>query len=423
MSFSILRSITSQLWAIDPSYVESITPFLVSLLNNEQVVLAAKPEPFLSMAGSNQAPQAASSAAQAEPGSIAIVRISGPMMKNDQPCGPAGTATIGQTLQQLAANPNVDGIILKIDSPGGTVDGTEDLARIVGSIKKPTMAFVDGMAASAAMWVASAAQEVMLNGQTAMVGSIGTISSFADMKPALEKAGVKFHKIKASRSVDKNTDFDNALNGLYDGYIKNTLDPINAVFTSAIEKNRAGKIDLGKEDVLTGKTYIGKAAIKAGLADSIGSLDMAIASLKNRITAKKQTRMTLAEQYPNLSAAAQMPTGAEALLNGSVEVTAEEMERLEQALANGQQAATTLVSLTTELEQANEALAIAQAADTGAQNLALQAENTSLKAEIAKLGKKMDAPLETNTDQDPPLTPAPPRKKFQHELTAEKYGL
>lgn len=422
MSFSLLRSIASQVWAIDANYVESITPFLVSLLNGEAVMLEENKQPFLMMATKSDGPVAAANSSAAQPGSIAIVRLSGPMMKNDQVCGPAGTATIGATLQELAANPNVDGIILKVDSPGGAVNGTEDLARIFGSIKKPKMAYVDGTAASAAMWVSSAADEIMLNGNTAMVGSIGTMTSFADMKPALEKAGVKFHNIKASRSVDKNTDFDKALAGEYDGYIKNVLDPINAVFTSTIEKNRAGKIDVSKEDVLTGKTYIGKAAIKAGLADSIGSMDDAIKSLRNRISSKKPTSgMKLSEQYPKLAATAQFDANAETLENGSVEITAEEMARIEASLVDAETAAANLLSLnnaTENLQTAQAELATAQ------QQLATaNARIAELEQEAAALAAGTAGAADTSKQEDEPIETKTKRNKYAHEVLAEELGL
>lgn len=428
MSFSLIRSIASQVWAIDANYVESIMPFLVSLLNGEAATLEEKQQPFLMMAAAGE-PQAATRAADAQPGSIAIVRMSGPMMKNDQFCGPVGTATIGATLQELAANPNVDGIILKIDSPGGTIDGTEDLARIVGSIKKPITAFVDGLSASAAMWVASAANEIVLSGQTARVGSIGTMASFADMRPALEKAGVKFHNIKASRSVDKNTDYDKALTGEYDGYIKNSLDPINAVFTAAIEKNRAGKIDLSKEDVLTGKIYMGKAAIKAGLADSIGSMDDAIKSIRNRISSKKPTSgMKLSEQYPRLAATAQFDAAAETLASGSVEITAEEMARVEASLAEAETAAANLLSLNNATEnlqaaQAELATAQEQLATATADLTAANARIAELQAEIAELGKGTGAAADTSKAEDEGVEKPTKRKKYAHELLAEQHGL
>lgn len=390
MWFQLMRNIIAQPWAIDPAYVESMTPFLTALLNKENPTFEV-----------SEARSSGSSAAAIPPGSIALIKMSGPMMKDDQFCGPSGTATIAQSLKDAAANPNVDGIIFQVDSPGGTVDGTETLAKTFASIKKPKVAFVDGMAASAGMWAISGADKIILNGETAMVGSIGTMMSFADLRPVLEKAGVKFHSIKASRSVDKNADFEAATSASdYAGYIKNTLDPLNNVFTGSIEKNRAGKIDLAKEDVLTGKMYIGKAAIKAGLADSIGNFESAVQTVQQLITDKKTKKsgMTLKSKYPKTAVVAAFAENAEALENGGVELSATELQAIEEHItANSNAAAlqSQIDALTTERDAANASLVTANESVT-----ALTTERNNLAAQVETLGNKTEDITETPKEAD-----------------------
>jgi ClpP class serine protease len=67
-----------------------------------------------------------------------------------------------------------------------------------------------------------------------------------------------------------------ALQGKPENYIAEFLDPVNAAFENAVATNRKGKVDLAKEDVMTGKIYTGSAAVNVGLADKIGTLDYAI---------------------------------------------------------------------------------------------------------------------------------------------------
>ncbi len=242
--------------------------------------------------------------------------MSGPLMKNDQYCGPVGTASIGQWIKEADANVNIDGIILQIDSPGGTVDGTEDLSRIIKSTKKPVVAYVDGMAASAAYWIGSSADEMIANGKTAVVGSIGTMIKMADMQPLLEKSGVKFHEVYASLSTDKNKDYRDAVkDGNYTGLINNTLDPLNGMFHSAVRGNRKGKIS-EQENVFSGKTYFASDAKKHGLIDKIGSMDDAMKSVRTLVQTKNSTRMSNAAKYPEFNTLLGFKDGFEATEEG-----------------------------------------------------------------------------------------------------------
>lgn len=271
--------ILGQLWAINPAFVHSNMSVIIkatdgTLSEKDFSQNRAELKPFA--IGVIGAGPGRSSINEAKPGSIAVINLSGPLMKRDQFCGPEGTATVGRHIQEADRNPNISAIILQVDSPGGTVDGTETLANIIKNTQKPVIGYVDGMAASAAMWIVSSCDEVIASGNTDMIGSIGTMISFADMKPAFEKAGIKFHEIMASDSFNKNVELMEALKGNYKPMQDNILNPTNKVFTNAIRVNREGKLDKENEEVLTGKIYTSKQALKVGLIDSIGDFDFAV---------------------------------------------------------------------------------------------------------------------------------------------------
>jgi len=330
MSFELINSIIKKAWAIDPNYVEGITPFLVNLLEGRPVqwekIASALP---YAVDARSSTPSDITSAA---PGSIAVISMSGPVQKNDQFCGPVGTATIGRWIKDAEANVNIDGIILKVDSPGGTVDGTEDLARTIKNAKKPIVAYVDGLAASAAYWISSSADEVIANGKTAMIGSIGTMIKLADIQPVLEKAGVKFHEIYASKSTDKNRVFREAIkDGNYTSMVNEILDPLNEVFLSSVKKNRTGKLS-DKENVLSGRVYMAEDARKYGLVDKIGSMDDAVKSIKNLVDNKNKTRMSNALKFPALCALLGFANGFEGTEEG-VHLQEGHLETINAALA------------------------------------------------------------------------------------------
>ncbi len=315
MSFQLINNIIKKPWAIDPEYAASALPFLIGVINNENIKWEGpKSESPYSFIDSRSTP---GSLKEAPKGSLAVIKMAGPLMKQDQFCGPVGMETIGQWIQEADANPNIDGILLQIDSPGGTVDGTENLSRIVSSTKKPIVGYADGLMASAAYWIGSAADEIVGNGKTTMVGSIGTMMSFADMQPVFEKAGVKFHEVFATKSEDKNKSFRQArTEGSYENIRSEFLDPLNEVFLSTVENNRKDKLKLHKENVLTGKMYHAEDAKKHGLIDSIGSFDTAVKSLRNLIDNKSKKKMSNAKQFAALTSLLGWEDGFEATEEG-----------------------------------------------------------------------------------------------------------
>lgn len=215
-----------------------------------------------------------SSGAPDENGEVLILPISSVMMKADS-CGSMGTASMVSIIESANNDSTIASIVLKMDTPGGTVDGTEALATAVQNSSKPVVTWAE-MMCSAGYWVGSSADEIILSGETANAGSIGTMVKLTDMRGLQEARGVKERIIFASRSADKNKASLDALDGKPEALITEYLDPMNNVFLNAVQHNRSGKINTKKEDVLTGKVYFGSNAVKVGLADKIASLNYAV---------------------------------------------------------------------------------------------------------------------------------------------------
>jgi signal peptide peptidase SppA len=129
--------------------------------------------------------------------SVAVVNASGMLMKQQPSMGGTSTVQLRREVRAAANDPNVSGILLRIDSPGGTVAGTADLAADVKAArrKKPVWAQVEDMGASAAYWVASQADQVFASNATTLVGSVGTLQVVYDTSAAAEREGVKAHRI------------------------------------------------------------------------------------------------------------------------------------------------------------------------------------------------------------------------------------
>lgn len=210
-------------------------------------------------------------------GSIQVISITGPIAKYDF-CYNPGSQSLQQAVRAANADDTVSGILLVIDSPGGQVDGTENLATEIKNSQKPVIAFVDGLCCSAAYWIGSSAAEIIVdganNGFNATIGSIGTMCAWKDTSKQEEMQGVKTHVVYADESVDKNKMMEADEEGNFPA-IKEQLNNLNGTFLTAVKNNRHGKLST-KENVLTGKTYNGKEAIKHGLADRIGNFQTAV---------------------------------------------------------------------------------------------------------------------------------------------------
>jgi protease-4 len=210
-------------------------------------------------------------------GVIQVISVNGPIAKYDF-CGTAGSKALQQAIRAANMDTSVLAIVLDIDSPGGQVDGTDNLAREIKASIKPVIAFVNGMMCSAAYWIGSAANEIIVDvandGFNACIGSIGTIAMWKDYSKQEENAGIKTHIVTADASSDKNKLFQKANTGDYSDITK-ILNSLNDTFLAAVKANRGDKLS-DKENVLTGKTYNGKEAIKYGLADRFGNFQQAV---------------------------------------------------------------------------------------------------------------------------------------------------
>lgn len=274
MNSHLISAILKSIWAIDPQAALSYAPLLSNLLGQSGIKIefnfdGQKFKPY-SVVASTSKYSWYSGWDKAPKGSVAVIPLQGPLMKNDQYCGPIGMETIGQIIQEADESHNIDAIILKIDSPGGTVDGTVALSEIIKKTQKPTIAFVDGLMASAALWIGSAADEVIASDNKAEIGSVGVVLSFADLQPAYEKLGIKFHHIVSDLTKDKNKMFEDIRNEKYDEFKKEILNPLADDFINAIKLNRPGV----NENQLTGKMFFAE-NLKGTIIDSIGNIDYA----------------------------------------------------------------------------------------------------------------------------------------------------
>lgn len=364
MNIHLISAILKNIWAIDPDAALSYAPLLSNLIGTgmklEFEFKGQEFNPFAVHAGQAVTKSRWESWNDFPEGSIAVIPVMGPLMKEDQFCGPAGMATIGKIIKSADKADTIDAIILHMDSPGGTVDGTVTLSEIVANTQKPIIAFVDGLMASAALWIGSAADEVIASTNKDVIGSVGVICSFADLQPAYEKLGVKFHTIVADQSKDKNRVWEDLRQGKYEDYRKEVLNPFAADFIAAIKQNRPGV----KDDQLTGKVFFAESVV-GSLVDSIGNFDYAVQRASELAAEHKKTikstsnPISMKKQYASVNKLLEVDQ-LEAQEEG-VFLNEDQVASIDAALEQGSNDAASLQEATTAKEKAEGELATAQA--------------------------------------------------------------
>ncbi len=216
---------------------------------------------------------------------VAVLPIDGVIAKRmnmlTQISGGTSTQLAEQALQDAINDPAVHSIVLSIDSPGGTVDGTQALANAVLKARgsgKAIVTLASGCMCSAAYWIGSAAQSVYIADGTTLVGSIGVVTSHTDVSGAQAAQGIKTTEISAGKYKRISSQYG-PLTADGRQSIQDSLDYTYSLFVDAVAKNRNVSGATVLRDMADGRVFIGKQAIDAGLVDGIVTMDALIARL------------------------------------------------------------------------------------------------------------------------------------------------
>ncbi len=210
---------------------------------------------------------------------IAVIPVKGPLMRSFS-WWAWSYEEILRDVRLAQADARVRGIVLDIDSGGGIAAGVADAAaEIRASGSKPIMAFVGGMAASAAYHIAAAATDDIVLGSGAIVGSIGTVIEYVDLEPMFQKMGARIVRVVAEQSPNKRLDPDSPEGK---AEMQALVDAGGAAFVASVAALRG----ITEDEVLSkfgqGLVFDGAEAIRRGMADRIGTLDGMIAELAGR---------------------------------------------------------------------------------------------------------------------------------------------
>lgn len=172
-------------------------------------------------------------------------------------------------LERLRKDKNVKGVIVAIDSPGGTTVGGEALHNAVRAIakEKPTVTSIGGLAASAGYMIAVASDHIVAP-RTSIVGSIGVIVQYPNATVLLDKLGVRVEEIKSSPIKAEPSPFNETPQAARDMLEAMLLDTYQ--WFADLVKERRGFSDSDSEGLLDGSVYTGKQALDRKLIDALG---------------------------------------------------------------------------------------------------------------------------------------------------------
>jgi len=221
---------------------------------------------------------------------IALIELSGIVTKRmnlfSKVSGGISTEIALRDFRQAMADNAVTGIILIVDSPGGTVDGTAELASAINEASnlgsKPILTYTDGTMASAAYWIGAAADRVYINNDTARVGSIGVVATHVDYSQYEAKLGIKTTEVYAGKYKRIASEYA-PLSKEGRRYMQDEVNYYYTVFADAVAGFRPGLQIPQDGDIpwADGRIFIGRQSIEAGLVDGIATLDQLVSRLSN----------------------------------------------------------------------------------------------------------------------------------------------
>lgn len=215
-------------------------------------------------------------------GKIAVLPVHGLLMQRlsmMEQVSESGTSTTQLTMDfaALVNDPAYAAIILHVDSEGGTVPGTEEFANKVFDSRgsKPIIAQIDSLAASAAYWIASQADEIVVT-DGGRGGSIGVYTVHQDISKALEKEGIKPTIVKAGANKIADNPFG-PLSAEAEASMQERVNATMDVFTRAVARGRGVTLAAAKgEQFGEGLVFGARELVDRGMADRVATFEQTL---------------------------------------------------------------------------------------------------------------------------------------------------
>jgi protease-4 len=236
-------------------------------------------------------------------GKIVVIEVEGMLMNSKS--GGLLQATenhvsrFTQELEKAAKDSSVKAVVLRVNSPGGTVTASDimyqNVLRFKQETKKPVVASLQDVAASGAYYISCGADKIVAH-PTSIVGSIGVIFNSFTFAGTLEKIGAKSEAIKSGPLKDMGSPFRDldaasreVMQGMVDEYYKR--------FVGVVTANRPLPTGDKAKMITDGRVFSGERAVELGLADRTGLLNDAIDEAKKMAHAENAKTIIYKRPY------------------------------------------------------------------------------------------------------------------------------
>ncbi len=260
-------------------------------------------------------------------GQVAVLSLFGMLERVQSFVGylSGGTATsdFGKMFDQALADPAVSSILILVDSPGGTVPGTPELADKIYAArsKKPIIAIADSLCASAAYWIGSAASQLYVT-PSGEVGSIGCFSIHMDYSKMLAEDGIKPTIFQAPEFKAEFNPYQ-PLSDAAKQTEQASVERVYSEFVAAVARNRGVSMAKVKSDFGQGRVVDAKTAVTAGMVDGIMTADQLSRQMLERYATNRTAKKVFSLPPAQLAAKARNEKRTEEVRRMNTEIAAD----------------------------------------------------------------------------------------------------
>lgn len=242
---------------------------------------------------------------------IAVIKIEGAIASESTsiPFQSAGASAekLIEFLDDAEQSADIKGILLEINSPGGTVVASKSVAEKVKAMNKPVVAYIKDIGTSGAYWIASAS-DVIVADPLSITGSIGVIASYLEFSDLLEKYGITYTSLKSGELKEIGSPFKGLTQQERD-ILQKKLDKIHEAFIVDVAANRNLPVE-SVRNIASGVYYLGEEGKEFGLVDVLGSRELAMNITKEKANAPDAGEVIYEQKETLLDLVSQLSTHA-----------------------------------------------------------------------------------------------------------------
>lgn len=208
---------------------------------------------------------------------IGVLTVAGEITDGEAPPGTAGGTTISKLLLEELARKRIKALVIRVDSPGGSVTGADRIRSSILAAKGlglPVVVSMGGLAASGGYWISTPADRILAERST-ITGSIGVFGIIPTFEGSLAKLGLGADGVKTT-PLSGEPDIYRGTSPQFDALIQGSVEDIYRRFTGLVAQSRKLPIERVRQ-IAEGRVWAGTAAQQIGLVDGFGNLDDAVA--------------------------------------------------------------------------------------------------------------------------------------------------